>query len=285
MDDGLLGPFQRLEEQSGGVLGVAALHLETGRMVGFRAKERFPMMSVAEFPVAVRVLGLMEAGVLPFRKMVRVEREQYSLGYSPLRDKYPDGFVTTVGDLLEASVKASDNTAHDALLEMAGGAAVVNPPIEKLLAGGIHIDRSERQQIEDLAALGMGAYVADGRDTATPEAMAFLLSAIHAGKLLHPASIERLKRWMRETPTGAKRIKALLPESAEVWHKTGTGGDRDGVNLCTNDVGVFKLADGRGHVALAAFVRTSKAGLEAREGAIAGAAKLMYDWFMAQPAK
>ncbi|MBI4893038.1 MAG: class A beta-lactamase [Acidobacteria bacterium] len=275
--------LRQIETQSGGVMGVAALHLETGQFIGWRSKDHFPTMSVAKLPVVLRALAQMQAGLLPFRKMVRVEPEQYSTGFSPLRDKYPSGVVATIGQLMEASLRDSDNTAHDVLLELSGGPTAAQEQLDRLFKGAIRINRSEKQMNQDLEALGPVAFDADGRDSSTPEAMTLLLSAIHGRKLVHPASHERIIRWMTETPTGAMRIKALLPPGTVVWHKTGTGGDKDGINLCTNDTGVIALPGGKGHLALTVFIKLSRKPLADRERAIADTALLFYQQFSRQP--
>jgi beta-lactamase class A len=274
----LTAELRRIEAECGGVLGVAAMHVESGRSVGYRGKERFPMMSVAKLPAAARALGMMQAGLLPYRKMVKLEPADYSPGHSPIRDNYPDGAVLTVGQLLEASVRESDNTAHDFLLKLVEGPQMVQQMTDRVLKDGIRMNRTEKQMSLDFAAKGAEAFDADGRDSATPEAMASFLVLLARGQVLQKQATELLKEWMTQTPTGQKRIKLLLPPGTVVWHKTGTGGDRDGVNLCTNDVGAAVLPEGRGTVAMAIFVKLSKKGLEARERAIAEAALAVCDY-------
>jgi beta-lactamase class A len=53
---GLREDFARLEEQSGGRLGVAVLHAGSGGFVGHRADERFPMCSTFKLLAAAAVL-------------------------------------------------------------------------------------------------------------------------------------------------------------------------------------------------------------------------------------
>ncbi len=273
------GTLQHIEQESGGVLGVAALHIESGRSIGWRAKEHFPMMSVYKVPVALRALAMMEVGALPYRKMLRVEPSDFSTGFSPLRDNYPAGTVRTIGQLLEASVRDSDNTANDVLMKLSGGAPVVHAPLERIFKGAIRVDRSEKQMNSDFERVGPVAFDEDGRDSATPEAMVMLLSLIQQRKLLHPSTLDLMVRWMAETETGPKRIKGMLPAGTLVWHKTGTGGMKDGINLCTNDVGVISMTDGKGHIAIAVFLKLSTKDLETRERAIAETALAIYSYF------
>ena len=275
----------QIQANSGGVLGVAGMHLESGTMISMHGKERFPMMSVYKVPITLRALALMEAQVLPYRKMLRIAPSDFSRGHSPLRDAYPEGAIVTIGQLMEASIRDSDNTANDVLLNLMGGPESAQKPLDKLLNGTMRIDRSEAQMMADFAKMGPAAFAADPRDSATPEAMTLLLSAIHSRKLMHPMCHDLLIEWMTKTTTGQNRIKALLPPGATVWHKTGTGGDKDGVNLCTNDAGVITLPAGKGHLALTVFLKLSSKSMAERERAIAETALLFYRHFTAQPPK
>ena len=81
---------------------------------------------------------------------------------------------------------------------------------------------------------------------------------------------------MTETPTGPKRLKGLLPKSAVVAHKTGTGGTNSGLTSATNDIGLITLPNGR-HLAVAVFVSDSPADLATRERVIAEIAKAIWD--------
>jgi beta-lactamase class A len=81
---------------------------------------------------------------------------------------------------------------------------------------------------------------------------------------------------MSTTKTFPTRLKGRLPAGTEVAHKTGSSGSRDGVSAATNDVGIITLPDGR-HLAIAVFLRDSRAAAEARDAAIAKAARAAWD--------
>jgi beta-lactamase class A len=81
--------------------------------------------------------------------------------------------------------------------------------------------------------------------------------------------------WMKDSPTGAHRMKAELPAGTIVMHKTGTSGVQDGVASATNDMGLITLPDGR-QLALAVFVTDSRADEKTREAVIARIAKAAY---------
>jgi beta-lactamase class A len=118
---------------------------------------------------------------------------------------------------------------------------------------------------------------ADPRDTSTPDAMAALLEKIYQREILKPASSELLLNIMYRCRTGDARLRGLLPGGTEIAHKTGTIGGS------ANDVGIITLPDNAGHVAIAAFVKSSEKDVPARERAIAEIARAVHDFFLFQP--
>jgi beta-lactamase class A len=84
---------------------------------------------------------------------------------------------------------------------------------------------------------------------------------------------------MTQTPTGPRRIRGLLPESAVVFHKTGTSGTNSkGITAATNDVGMVTLPGGKKY-AIVVFVADSAGDVALREGVIARISKLSWDYF------
>lgn len=265
--------FRELEGRVSGFLGVHALQITNRETISYRAGEWFPMMSVAKLPVAMKILMLIEARIIELNQLVRVEPEQYSLGNAPINKKYSSGFVCTVRQLLEWSLKDSDNTAHDALFRLCGGPTNIQPYLDQIRAA-VRVNRTERQMIEDFDKSGLRAFE-DGRDCATPAGLVRVLEVLETRELLSADNAALVVDHLTKTPTGASRLRLLLPNSARVYHKTGTGGDKDGFNLCTNDAGVFRLDNGA-PVAIAVMIKHSKRDLETREAAIARAAFAVY---------
>lgn len=277
--------LREIEASVEGVLGAAGLELNSGRLAGWRSKDRFPLLEMAQLPVALHAFAQMELGEMPFRKMVAIEPRSFSSGYSPLRDRYPDGAVLTVGQLLEAAVRDNDASASDLLLELGRGPQAVQQRMARWFGEGIRVDRS----LAGLdAAFRLAAsrerFLMDERDTATPEAAVLLMSAIEGGQLLHAASHQRLREWLRSTPHGAERIRPELAD-ALLYHKSGSTAFWDGRNVCMSVAGVAELPGGRGKVALAVFLKGTERDLTQRERALAAAAGVLYRWFAAPPAK
>lgn len=268
-----------IAREAQGQVGFSAVLVETGERLHLQGSGRFPMQSVFKLPVALQVLHLVDEGRLRLDEAVRLDAADMRRGRSPLRDQHPDGVTLTVEQLLEWMLVQGDNSAADALLRRGGGPAAVTARLRALHVTGVRVDRGEAELARDLMDGGpaaFDAYLADPRDTAQPDAMADLLAVIARGGALQPATHERLLRWLTDTQTGLQRIRALLPQGTVVADRTGGGPDSRGVNSCTNDVGIVTLPDGR-HVALAVFVKASRASADARDRTIARLARAAFD--------
>ncbi|MGC3971882.1 MAG: serine hydrolase [Pirellulales bacterium] len=275
----LAADLTRIEQESGGQLGLAATYPEKNLRVGWRATERFPLAELSHLPVAIRTMALMEAGLLPFRKWVRVEPESYASGHSPIRERYPDGAVLTIGQLLRYAIAENDTTAGDVLLSLSGGPQPLTATLQRLIQEGIRVDRTAKEVQAGFDKQGPKAEAADPRDSATPEAYTALLTMVHRRVLLKPKPSDLLLSWLSETSRGHGRLKALLPPEVTVWHLAGTGGTKDNVNLCTSDAGGITLPGDQGHILLSVFLKLSPRDEAAREKTLAEAARAVYRFF------
>ena len=259
-------------QKSDAVIGVAAIHIQSGRRVSIRGSERFPMGSVYKFPIALAVLRRVDAGTLSLKQEVTIEPKDFAPGWSPLRDNANQQPITlTVRELLRHMVSISDNTASDALMRLIGGPIPVATRMAELGYGGIHVNRYEKQMAADLGQPGgVARYAIDVRDTATPEDMAALLFAFWRGRDgLSAESHELLVHWMTVTPTGPRRIKAILPPGATLAHKTGT------MPGTTNDAGIVTI--GNDTVVLVVFTKKGTSKLELLEDDLAAVARAALD--------
>jgi beta-lactamase class A len=295
----------RLAKVSGGVVGVTAIHLETGRRVSLNAGERFPMASTFKIPIAVQLLTRIDKGEVRLDQMIDIKQSDLHPGSGTLADLFnKGGLAVSVRNLMELMLLISDNSATDVLLRTAGGAEAVTARMRALGIEGIDVNRSTAQLIADWAGASLppedrwnptvleSAFAAvtpdqekaaatkfntDRRDTSTPDGMAALLEKIHRKGILKPESASLLLDIMRRCRTGQARLRGLLPQGTEIAHKTGTIGGS------TNDVGIITLPDNAGHVAIAVFVKSSDSDSAARERGIAEIARAVHDFFLFQP--
>lgn len=228
----------RLEKDSGGRLGVAALNTADGRKVLHRADERFPLCSTFKMVVAAAVLAR-EPSML--KKRIAYDKADL-LPHSPITSKHV-GEGMTVAELCEATLQYSDNAAANLLMKQLGGPAVVTAYARAI---GDSEFRLERWETELNSALP-----GDPRDTTTPLAMARSLQKLVLGDTLPVAQRRQLKEWMVGNTTGATRIRAGVPSGWTVADKTGAG-DYGTVN----DIAVIWPA-GKAPIVLAVYLTQS----------------------------
>jgi beta-lactamase class A len=297
--------FVKQAKESGGEMGVAAIHIQTGRRITLNSSERFPMASTYKLPIALQLLTLVDEGKEQLEHIIKPEPKDIRPGGVPLTDKFKFGeSAVSVRDLLEMMLTTSDNTASDLILRLAGGPQAVTARIRSLGIEDMTIDRSTIEHVFDMFGVPLppesewrpgrylnvltsvpadkqrGAaeqYVRDPRDTSTPDAMASLLVHVYREKFLKPETAKLLLDIMRRCQTGDARLKGLLPAGTEVAHKTGTA---TGI---INDVGVITLPNGAGHIAIVVFIRGSKSFVAECEHSIAEVARSVYDYFLSRP--
>ncbi len=222
--------FAALEKASGGRLGVTLLDTASGRRIGHRQDERFPMCSTFKFVLSSCVLHLADQGTLSLDRRLPV-RQQDMLSHAPVTKRHV-GKDLTVRDLCRATMVTSDNPAANLLLGVVGGPAGVTA---FLRANGDAVTRNDRLEPE------MNRFAPDDpRDTTSPAAMAASLQRFVLGDVLKPASRLQLADWLIDNETGDTRLRAGLSPAWRVGDKTGSNGEDT-----TNDIAIlWPLAGG-----------------------------------------
>jgi beta-lactamase class A len=249
-----------IEHAAQGRLGVAMLDTGTGLALGWRQDERFAMASTFKLALAGWMLALVDQGRERLDARVFYGREAL-VAYSPVTASRADeGGGLTVGELCAATVSLSDNTAANLLLARHGGPAAFTAFVRSLGDGVTRLDRNEPTLNE--------AAVGDPRDTTTPQAMLQTMRKLVLGDALTPASRAWLQRWLVETSTGDKRLRAGVP-GWRVGDKTGTSGESG----TANDIGVLWPPGGAAPVLVACYLTRSTAAPGQRDAAIADVAR------------
>ena len=229
--------FARLEERFGGRLGVFALDTGSGMTAGHRAGERFLMCSTVKCLVVAAILHRASAEPGLLERRVRYTRADL-LAHAPVaRQRLATGM--TVGELCEAALTVSDNTAENLLTAHLGGPAATTAFVRSLGDPVTRCDRTE-PALNDRAP-------GDERDTSTPSWFVRDLRRLAFAGPLAPGRRTALLRWMTACTTGAAQIRAGVPHGWQVADKTGSGTAGD-----SHDVGIVR-PPGRAPVVLAVF--------------------------------
>jgi beta-lactamase class A len=307
-DAALAATLRRLAANVPGTAGVSVVHVESGASAALNPATRFPMMSVYKLPIAIHVLREVDRGRLDLAERVTLSDTDRRPGASPIGEAIAASGpqVMTLRDIVAAVVTRSDNTASDWLLARAGGPRAVAATLAALHLTGIDVSRYELEFSADYYGLccvgrlrpfsldkyaaaveavppavrvrAARAYERDPRDTATPAAFTRLLSRLQKGELLSAASNAWLLELMGQMHARDGRIRAGLPAGTPAALRPGTSGLTAGVRAAHNDTGIITLPGGRGHLAIAVFLKGAGGTEEGRDQAIARFARAAYDW-------
>jgi beta-lactamase class A len=305
--DRVVQEITRLSGLSGGVVGLSAIHVETGKRISQNEQGYFPMASSYKIPIAIELLNKVDSGKLTLDQLIPIETSDLHPGSGLMSERFTwpgnkkPPLALSVRSLLELMLLISDNSATDVCLRLAGGPSAVNACMKRLGIQGLRVDRPTSLLIADWLGVPMDPSVAwsnarfdslakkllpeqekvnskkfdgDLKDTSTPIAMSELLLKLYTQPILKADSKTLLLDIMRRCETGLTRIKGVLPPATEVMHKTGT------IGMTTNDVGIITLPNGGGHVVLSVFVKSSEKEIPERERAIAEVSRAVYDYFL-----
>lgn len=253
--------------------GAAVMDLQTGDTITFFNQKHYPMQSVFKFPLGMAVLDRVDRKQLSLDQKINLDKsDMHKNTYSPLRDKYPDGAEIPLSEILDYTVSKSDNNGCDKLFRIIGGPDSADAYIKSIGINEIKISADENAMHHDETV--------QFTNWSTPYGMIQLLNIADKGSKLSESSNDFLTKMMRETPTGPKRIRGLLPEGTIVAHKTGSSGMNDkGITDATNDVGIVTLPNGKKY-AVVVFVSNSTETDEVNENIIAQISKTAYDYYL-----
>jgi beta-lactamase class A len=243
----------RIEKDVGGRLGVAALDTRTADQFGHHADDLFPMCSTFKFLLAAAVLNRVDNGQEKLERRIKVEAGNVVPGSSHIKAPVPDGL--TMGELCQASMIYSDNTAANLILVSLGGPQGLTAYVRTLGDTITRLDRNEPTLNE--------AVPGDPRDTTTPNAMLKCMQTLLIGEALSSASRKQLTQWLIDNKTGDTRVRAGLPAGWRAGDKTGTG-ERG----TANDIAIVWPPQGA-PVLLAAYLTQTAASADQRNAAVA----------------
>jgi beta-lactamase class A len=258
----LASEIERLADATGGIVGVAATQLATGRHIGYREGELFPTASVIKLPLLVTIYEDALAGRIDLEERVTFRRDTNVAGSGVLQ-YLDDGLNPTIRDLGVFMMSVSDNTATDLLFDRVGkgrieatmdrlGLPSIRVPfdIREMLMELVDMDHSQPGGYDELRrrlrlSLGSGgrSMIPEQADRTTPADMCRLLELIESRAILDDESCTAILELMKRIQA-ATRIPGLLPKGTVVAHKTGS------YRRLRNDVGIVYAPNGPYAIAL-----------------------------------
>lgn len=203
--------FSQLEKKFDARLGVYAIDTGTNQTIAYRPNERFAFASTYK-ALAAGVL-LQQNSIDTLNEVIKFTKEDL-VDYSPVTEKHVDTGMT-LGEIAEAAVRYSDNTAGNILFHKIGGPKGYENALRKM---GDRVTTSDRFETELNEAIP-----GDIRDTSTAKAIATNLKELTVGNALPHQKRNILTDWMKGNATGDKLIRAGVPTDWGVADKSGAG--------------------------------------------------------------
>lgn len=203
--------FSQLEKKFDAQLGVYAIDTGTNETISYRPNERFAFASTYK-ALAAGVL-LQQNSIDTLNEVIKFRKEDL-VDYSPITEKHIDTGMT-LGEIAEAAVRYSDNTAGNILFHKIGGPKGYEKALRQM---GDRVTMSDRFETELNEAIP-----GDIRDTSTAKVMATNLKDFTVGNALPDDKRKVLTDWMKGNATGDKLIRAGVPTDWIVGDKSGAG--------------------------------------------------------------
>ena len=257
----------QLEKDTGSRIGVAAFDLATQDRVVHRATERFLMCSTFKLLAVAAVLQRVDRGEENLDRFVRYSQPDI-FAYAPVTKQHVAEGGMKLGDLCEAAIEQSDNTAGNLLLQAIGGPSGLTRFARSIGDDITRVDRTEPQ---------LNIASGDDSDTTSPVAMVNDLMKICTSDLLAEKSRELIEGWLLKTETGVTLIRAGVPKDWRVGDKTGRSGQGQ-----TNDVAIL-YPPGRERIFVAIYVTAPSLPEEKRSDVVANIARQIVATFPAVP--
>lgn len=229
-------------DQASAIVGLAAVHLESGASLKHNADQIFFTASTFKVPLLVELYKQVDAGTIDLSQRIKLTEAMHSAGSGVLKEM-GSGLSPTVHNLAMLMTIISDNTATDILYNLVGQDNL-HATMNNLGLTSIKIPMNTRQLLFNIVGLDAGnpdhsyetaverltlneldlesdGFSEERSDVSSPEDMSKLLEMLYRGEILSKSSRDgALDILMRQQHNA--RIPLLLPIGTIVAHKTGT---------------------------------------------------------------
>jgi beta-lactamase class A len=247
--DSVQEAIRAAESQLGARVGVAIHDTGSDRSWLHRADERFPMASTAKVPVCATLL---HGGAAAAARSITLRPTDLQ-SYSPVTKRLV-GESLPASELCAITLRTSDNTAVNKVLEVLGGPSSVTAFLREIGDAITRLDRDEPTLNEGKPG--------DPRDTTTPRAMAATLEELILGSALSPHARGQMQAWMESNEVAGSLLRAVIPADWRIADRSGAGGHG------TRGIVAIMWPPDREPVVAAIYLTGTEASMEARDAAI-----------------
>ena len=203
--------------------GIFLVDLDTGSYLNFNGDTAFASASTIKVPILVAFFQAVEDGKVQLDQTLTLKPEHIVGGSGDMQDDAP-GKKYSALEVAKKMIVVSDNTATNMMIELLGGAEVLN---QHFANWGLRATVL-RNNLPDL----------EGTNTTSAQDLINIIAQIDRGNLVSVKSRDRILQIMRQT-----RNDSLLPkglgEGSVIAHKTGN------IDTMLADAGMVDLPNGK----------------------------------------
>lgn len=247
--DAIQDAIHAAESRLGARVGAAIVDTGSNRAWFHRADERFAMASTSK---VLACAALLKGGPRLMDKQAAILEDDLQ-SYSPVT-KAMVGKQVSASELCAITMRTSDNTAVNKVLEVLGGPPSVTAFVRTTGDQVTRLDRNEPSLNEGLPG--------DPRDTTTPRAMSGTLRELVLGSALDVQARSQLTEWLRSNEVGGPLLRAGIPADWSIADRTGAGG------FGTRGVVAVMWPPGQEPVVAAIYLTETDASMDERNAAI-----------------
>lgn len=203
--------------------GIFVVDLDTGSYLNFNGDAPFASASTIKVPILVAFFQAVDEGKVQLDQMLTLKSEHIVGGSGEMQDDAP-GKKYSALEVAKKMIVVSDNTATNMMIELLGGAEVLN---QHFATWGLRATVL-RNKLPDL----------EGTNTSSPKDLINIIAQVDRGNLVSVKSRDRILQIMRQTQNDSLLPKGL-GEGAVIAHKTGN------INTMLADAGMVDLPNGK----------------------------------------
>ncbi len=203
--------------------GIFIVDLDTGSYLNFNGDAPFASASTIKVPILVAFFQAVDEGKVQLDQMLTLKPENIVGGSGEMQDDAP-GKKYSALEVARKMIVVSDNTATNMMIELLGGAEVLN---QHFASWGLRATVL-RNKLPDL----------EGTNTTSPKDLINIIAQVDRGNLVSVKSRDRILQIMRQTQNASLLPKGL-GEGSIIAHKTGN------INTMLADAGMVDLPNGK----------------------------------------